>query len=140
MSRLRKIAIDDTQEVGVGDNYGKEVILDLHHCDVSKFNRSDIEEFFIEICDRIKMQRCKLCWWDDVGVPKEQQETEAHLKGTSAVQFISTSNIVIHTLDLLENVYLNIFSCKDFNGDEVRDFAQQYFDGEIVNFHEILRH
>ena len=139
MSRLRKIAIDDTQEIGVGDNYGKEVILDLHHCDVSKFNRKDIEEFFIEICNLIDMKRCALHWWDDVGVPKERQQTEPHLKGTSAVQFISTSDIVIHTLDLLENVYLNIFSCKDFNGDDVKNFAQQYFDGKIVSFHEILR-
>jgi len=138
MSRLKKLAIEN-KEVGVNGNYGKEVILDLHNCDVKKFNRKDIEEFFIEICDLIDMQRCALHWWDDVGVPKERQETEPHLKGTSAVQFISTSDIVIHTLDLLENVYLNIFSCKDFDSNIVKDFAQKYFDGKIVSFYEIIR-
>ena len=120
-------------------NYGKEVIIDLHHCDVSKFNRKMLKKYFVELCDLIKMERAKLCWWDDHGVPKEEQQTEPHLKGTSAVQFITTSNIVIHTLDILESVYLNIFSCKDFEGKIVEEFSKDFFKGEVVSFHEIIR-
>lgn len=127
---------DKTSETTVRykmETYGQELILDLHRCDASTFNRKSIRRYFTELCNFIEMERGKLCWWDDHGVPIEEQETEPHLKGTSAVQFITTSNIVIHTLDLLENVYLNIFSCKDFNADEAAQFSANWFKGEIVN-------
>jgi S-adenosylmethionine/arginine decarboxylase-like enzyme len=119
--------------------YGKEVIIDLHKCNSSKFTRKSIKEFFIELCKVINMERCKLCWWDDQGVPEEEKQTEPHLKGTSAVQFIKTSNMVIHTLDLLEAVYLNVFSCKDFNGDDVREFSKKWFNGKVANYTEVIR-
>ena len=120
-------------------SYGKELILDLHNCDASTFNRKSIKKYFIEICDLIDMERCKLSWWDDHSVPKDEQQTEPQLKGTTAVQFILTSNIVIHTLDLLGNVYINIFSCKDFDSDDAMNFTSKWFKGEIVSFHEIDR-
>ena len=120
-------------------DYGKEVIIDLHFCDASKFNRKSIRKFFVELCDLIGMERCKLCWWDDYGVLENEKQTEPHLKGTSAIQFISTSNIIIHTLDMLESVYLNVFSCKDFDGKKVREFSEKRFNGLCVSFHEIER-
>ncbi len=85
------------------------------------------------------MQRCKLSWWDDHGLPPEEQQTEPHLKGTTAIQFILTSNITIHTLDLLGNVYLNIFSCKEFDADAAAEFSARWFEGEAVNHHVIER-
>lgn len=120
-------------------NYGKEVILDLHNCDSKKFTRKIIKQYFIEMCDLIDMQRAKLCWWDDYGLPLEKRQTEPHLKGTSAVQFIMTSNMTIHTLDILKSVYLNIFSCKDFDEKIVRDFTKKYFNGKVVTFRVIIR-
>ena len=119
--------------------YGKELIIDLHNCDPTTFNRKNIKKYFIEICDLIDMERCKLSWWDDHGVPEEEKQTEPHLKGTTAVQFILTSNIVIHTLDLLGNAYINIFSCKDFDSDDAMNFTSKWFKGEIVSSHEIDR-
>lgn len=120
-------------------SYGKELILDLHKCDPSKFNRKNIKQYFIEICDLIDMERCKLSWWDDYGVAIDEQQSEAHLKGTTAVQFILTSNIVIHTLDLLGAVYVNIFSCRDFNSVTAMNFTAEWFKGEIVSSHELER-
>ena len=80
-----------------------------------------------------------MSWWDDYGVPPEEQETESHIKGTSAIQFIRTSNITIHTLDLMKNVYLNIFSCKDFDTNVAREFSQEWFKGKVANSHVIER-
>jgi S-adenosylmethionine/arginine decarboxylase-like enzyme len=119
--------------------YGKELILDLHECDPSTFTRKSIRKFFKELCELIDMERCKLCWWDDYGLPPEECQTKPHLKGTTAVQFIKTSNITIHTLDLLKSVYLNIFSCKDFDLDTVKQFSESFFQGKIVNNHVIER-
>ncbi len=85
------------------------------------------------------MEMCKLCWWDDYGIPPEEQQTEPHLKGTTAIQFIKTSNITIHTLDLLKSVYLYIFSCKEFDPEIVMQFTEEWFKGKIVNDHVIER-
>jgi len=120
-------------------SYGTELILDLHKCDPTTFTRKSIKKYFKELCELIDMERCKLCWWDDHGLPPEEQQTEPHLKGTSAVQFILTSNIVIHTLDLLGNVYINVFSCKSFDAEAARQFTKEWFKGEVVSFHVIER-
>ncbi len=85
------------------------------------------------------MERADLHWWDDLNTPEEEKETEPHLKGTTAIQFIKTSNITIHTLDLLKKVYLNIFSCKDFDPEIVKQFTEEWFKGKIVNNHVIER-
>lgn len=119
--------------------YGKELILDLHFCDTSKFNRIDLENYFKEMCILLDMERCELFWWDDEGLPPEECQTEPHLKGTSAVQFIMTSNITIHTLDILARVYLNIFSCKEFDAHNAMEYSRDYFTGTVVNFHVVER-
>lgn len=38
-------------------NYGSELILDLHRCNPCKFTRNSIKEYFIQLCERIDMQR-----------------------------------------------------------------------------------
>ena len=119
--------------------YGKELILDLHNCDPETFNRKKIKKYFKDICKAIDMKRSKLTWWDDYNIPEEEKQTEPHLKGTSAVQFIMTSNITIHTLDLLGAVYINIFSCKDFDCEIAKKFTANWFKGNIVNSLEIDR-
>lgn len=120
--------------------YGLELILDLHDCDVGQFNRSAIEGFFIEVCDLIDMERCELHFWDDVGVPEEEQQTDPKTKGTSAVQFILTSSIVIHTLELMQVAYVNIFSCKDFDTDEAAEFTAKWFGSTDWTATVVVRH
>ncbi len=120
-------------------NYGKELILDLHNCNPKKFNRETIKRYFRQVCDLIDMKRCKLVWWDDYGLPLDKRQTAPHLKGTSAVQFIMTSNITIHTLDVLKNVYLNVFSCKDFDAIKAMKFSEKFFGGKAINFKVIDR-
>ena len=112
--------------------YGKELILDLHNCSVEEFNRKSLTKYLARLCELIDMEPCKLVWWDDHGVPPEEQQTKEHTKGTTVVQFILTSNITIHTLDLLKNVYVNIFSCKYFNSDLAEKYTVGFFKGELV--------
>ena len=107
--------------------YGRELILDLHGCNARGFTRTEIERYCGELCDLIGMERCDLHFWDDVGVPGEEQQTNPKTKGTSAVQFILTSTIVIHTLDLMKAAYINIFSCKEFDTDEAAEFTAKWF-------------
>lgn len=83
--------------------------------------------------------RSELHFWDDLHTPKAEKQTEPHLVGTSAVQFIKTSNITIHTLDRLKKVFLNIFSCKDFDDQLAMMFAANWFEGEIAQSRVIER-
>lgn len=112
--------------------YGKELIIDLHDCDPLLFNRPQIREYFKDLCALIDMEPHDLHFWDDEGVPDELKQTEPHLKGTSAIQFIMTSNITIHCLDLLKSVYVNIFSCKEFDAALAAEFTEEFFGGHIV--------
>ena len=107
--------------------YGFELVLDLHGCETKLFNRNHIDKFFTDLCNLIEMEKCEVHFWDDVGVPKEEQQTLPHTKGTSAVCFILTSTIVIHTLDILGAVYVNIFSCKPFDPDVAAEFTSERF-------------
>ena len=108
--------------------YGYELVLDLHGCNPAKFNRADIDRYFTELCERISMEKCEVHFWDDVGVPEEAQQTSPQTKGTSAVCFILTSTIVVHTLDDLGTVYVNIFSCKAFDPDLAAGFTKEWFE------------
>ena len=120
-------------------SYGVELILDLHGCDVTTFNRESLDNYFETICKAIDMQRCELHFWDDVGVPPEEQQTSPHTKGTSAVQFILTSTIVIHTLELLKAAYINIFSCKEFDKDKAEKLTKEWFGAKECRSHFIER-
>lgn len=107
--------------------YGYELLLDLHGCDVSRFTRQSLTEYFTKLCKAIEMEQCELYFWDDEGVPPKEQQTSPHTKGVSAVQFILTSSIVIHTLELLEAAYINIFSCKPFDRDVAEKLTKEWF-------------
>lgn len=119
--------------------YGFELIMDLHDCNVSKFNRTSLRKYFTKLCKAIEMKKCELYFWDDVGVPTEEKQTSPHTKGTSAVQFILTSTIVIHTLDLLKTVYVNIFSCKSFDRKIAEKLTKEWFDAKKLKSHFIER-
>ena len=121
------------------DTYGKEVILDLHGCSQAPFSRKFLTEYFMSLCDHIDMEREDLHFWDYEDDPDGYAAAEPHLKGISAVQFIKTSNITIHSLDELKQVYLNIFSCKDFDPVFVREFSEHYFGGTAVTYQVVDR-
>lgn len=126
-------------------DYGMEVIVDLHGCDVSRFTRKDIRRFMDELCELIDMEPRDLIFWDwsdwksrlmlRLGLWKKTPKTS----GISAVQFITESNITTHTLDELGDVYLNVFSCKEFSGVVAAGFARDFFRAKHSDFTELKR-
>ena len=105
--------------------YGKELIIDLYGCNLKKFNRKDLTQFFEELCKVVDMVACERFFWDDLDVPEEKRQTELHTKGTSAIQFILTSNITTHTLDLV--------------GEAAKFFAVKWFDAKYTDSQTIIR-
>lgn len=105
-------------------HFGVELIVDLHGCDEQIFTEDNITRYFIELCDLIKMERQgEPMFWIEYG-------EEPHMSGISAVQFIRTSDIVIHTLDKMKAAYVNIFSCADFDPVVAEGFTKNFFDAK----------
>ena len=107
--------------------YGYSLSLDLHVCDIKKFNRKSIKMFFKVLCQFTNMTPEKLSWWDYEG--EDMIHVPIHLSGISAVQFITTSSIVIHSLDKLGKVFIDFFSCKEFDPNQIREFCANFFAG-----------
>ena len=119
------------QQLGYKGNYGLELIADLKGCDLSDLTREKLSHFVVDLCNRIDMKRHgdPIFWEDTSGIP--------HLHGISAIQLIETSNIVIHPLPILKAVYLNIFSCKEFDPDDALDFCMKYW-GATSETHSVV--
>lgn len=107
--------------------YGTEIIIDLYDCDTTKFNRKNIKMYFLQACKLLGVSPEDRYFWDDFRVPKKERQTNPKTKGTTAIQFILTSNITIHTLDIMETVFINIFSCKEYNSKLLEEFTIGFF-------------
>jgi S-adenosylmethionine decarboxylase len=126
MDRIDRIDQAETKAVMNDKPYGVELLLDLKGCHLADLSRSKLADYFIRLCDLIGMKRHgdPVFWEDHSGVP--------HLHGLSGFQFIETSNVVCHALPLLGAVYLNIFSCKEFDLEAARRFSKEYWGADSV--------
>ena len=114
--------------------YGKELIMDLHGCNPKAMTEPMIRRFMTKLCKAIDMEPVSFHVW----VENNQQLPE-HLIGVSACQFISTSNITMHALTKMKRVYINIFSCKDFDAEIASAFVWEYCGGWVTNAMVITR-
>ncbi len=121
--------------------YGPELILDLHGCDVKTFNRKSLQGFCRELCREIGMtpHKFRSIPWDDDGVPIKECQVSPVTKGWTAVQFLMESSILVHTLELTQAVYVNIFSCKKFKKKVATEFTQNWFGADDVTSRKIQR-
>lgn len=111
--------------------YGKELILDIHDCDVEKFTKESIIRYFVDLCNLIDMKRYTCHIWDDYDMNLADMPTKPKSIGISAVQFIYTSSIILHALRELGDLYINIFSCEDFDTIKATQFTISYFVGNL---------
>jgi S-adenosylmethionine/arginine decarboxylase-like enzyme len=118
---------------------GKELIIDLYDCDTTTFTKESLDKFFVDLCNFIDMERTELFYWEYFEDSTKTKEELEHLAGISAVQFIKTSNITVHTFDNLKKCSINVFSCKDFDENLTSKFCFRYFKGHLRNFHCIPR-
>ena len=61
------------------------------------------------------------------------------LYGYSVVQLIHRSSITCHFMNLSGDVYIDIFSCKDFDCNKVINVINKYFLPEKMNKHFLIR-
>ena len=131
--------VNETPLAVTSGTYGYELVIDLHECNPALFSRASLDDFFTQLCSVIDMEKCIVHFWDDVGVPPEERQTSPLTKGTSAVCFILTSSIVVHTLDELRAVYVNLFSCKEFDRKVATRFIENWFEAKLPAIAHFLK-
>jgi len=116
-------------------NYGQELILDIHEVPKNVFDKKFVREFVEKLCDEIEMKRGPNYLWGDAGENLKDPKAD----GISCVQFLYSSSITIHAIDKLQKVFINIFSCRNFDADKARQFVTDNLGGTIVAEHNITR-
>lgn len=121
---------EEAAERGV---WGVASAIDIYDCDPASIRDADyIRNFVAELCDLIEMRR----FGETQVVHFGENERVA---GFSMVQLIETSLISAHFANQTNTVYLDVFSCKPYEPEIVRDFAQSYFGGLRSNMNVTFR-
>lgn len=107
-------------------------MLDTAGCNTNISSAVEIRKFITELVPAIDMiaHGKPLIEFMLPGDPKQ---------GFSLVQLIETSNICAHFMELDSTAYFDVFSCKDFDLQIVRDLVQKYFEPNSVKEHFLHR-
>lgn len=100
--------------------WGHHLLLNAHTC-VRATIRSKplIQDFSRELVKKIDMV--------PYGKPRVVMFGSGNKKGYTLVQLIETSNITAHFVEETNDMYLDVFSCKDFDEQSVHDVVHSYF-------------
>ena len=114
--------------------WGYHLILDCHACDVPSIqSRDNVYNFIKNLVRDIDME--------PIGEPYiEYTAAEFPDKaGFTAVQIIVTSSIVAHFIDSTGDLYLDVFSCKEFDNDIVIGSVKAAFMPERIRTNYLTR-
>ncbi|MBU0760424.1 MAG: S-adenosylmethionine decarboxylase [Nanoarchaeota archaeon] len=114
------------------NKWGQLTAIDLFECreDVLK-DKKKLEEFCLELCGEIGMK--------PFGRPMVERFGDGELEGNSALQFIETSSISVHCDEVDKRVFVDIFSCKEFDAKKARKFVKKFFDGKRMKSRTMMR-
>lgn len=117
------------------EQFGQELILNLYECDVEKIGSEEsIRNFVTKLCDEVILMKR----YGEALIPHFGHENPV-TSGYSLVQLIETSSITAHFSEYKRAVYLNVFSCKWFDGQKAADFAAEWFGAKKVTSQLIER-
>jgi len=112
--------------------WGKHLILDAAGCSPTMIGNSTvITNFARSLVKRIDMV--------PFGSPQVVMFGTGIKKGYTLVQLIETSNITAHFVEENNSMYLDVFSCKDFDPYVVEEAVKEYFDAQVFKTTTILR-
>ena len=108
--------------------YGCELIMEIEGCDLDITDaEKKCEEFVARLCEKIAMKRFGDFQYYDFGHAKSKTS------GPSFVQLIETSSIVGHVSNYWDGtLYLDLFTCKDFDPQVAIDFTREFFGARVA--------
>jgi S-adenosylmethionine/arginine decarboxylase-like enzyme len=109
----------------IPEAWGIASAIDIYACEPAKIRDAEyIKNFVVTLCDLIKMKR-----FGETRVVHFGEDEK--VAGFSMVQLIETSLISAHFANLTNTVYLDVFSCKAYDPEVVRQFSQTRFGGSF---------
>ena len=100
--------------------WGHHLLLNARRCVPSTIrSKLLIEAFSRDLVKKIDMV--------PYGKPKVVMFGSGNKKGYTLVQLIETSNITGHFVEETDDMYLDVFSCKDFKPETVEEVVEYYF-------------
>ena len=112
--------------------WGKHLMLDAAGCSPKMISCPKVVEGFARsLVKRIDMV--------PYGNPQVVMFGSGNKKGYTLVQLIETSNICAHFVEENNSMYLDVFSCKNFDPVVVEEAVKEFFDAKYFNSKVILR-
>ena len=112
--------------------WGKHLILDAGGCSSKMIgDPTVITNFAKTLVKRIDMVA--------YGQPQVVMFGTGNKKGYTLIQLIETSNIAAHFVEENNSMYLDVFSCKNFDPDVVKEAVHEFFDAKKFRTKVMLR-
>ena len=109
--------------------WGLLTSLDLYGCNPEIIRDPEkIRQYVIQLCNLIGMKRFGDCQVVHFG-------KDERVEGYSMVQLIETSLISGHFANLTNAAYIDIFSCRLYEPDQVADLSKEFFQAESIEIH-----
>lgn len=106
--------------------WGVLTSIDLHDCNPEMIRDAEaIKRYVAELCDLIKVRRFGECTVIHFGERGE-------VAGYSMVQLIETSLISGHFANKTNAVYIDVFSCGNYDPDIAATFSQKFFQAHEI--------
>jgi len=114
------------------DSWGYHLMIDASGCNDNIKEKQKIIKFVEELVPAIDMIA--------VGEPMIKYFPDnGKNKGYSMTQFIETSDITCHFIENDKSLYLDVFSCKDFDISTVVKILKKYFAPKHIKKHFLYR-
>jgi len=113
--------------------WGYHLMLDCSGCNDNIKQKQSIYDFIKELVANIDMT--------PYGEPIIELLLPGELnQGYSLMQLITTSNICAHFVDNNNSAYIDVFSCKPFDIETVKQVVSKYFSPNKMKLNFITRH
>ena len=114
------------------DPWGYHLMIDARNCKRELMtDRANVDKFARDLVKRIDMKA--------FGEPVIEQFGSGNKFGFTLFQLIETSNICAHMCDDSGNIYLDVFSCKDFEQSTVEQCFYEYFEPTRMKVKKVER-
>jgi S-adenosylmethionine/arginine decarboxylase-like enzyme len=109
-------------------------MLDCGECDLKKMqNKENIEHWIRSLVVDIDMEPIGEPWITQVAMDQPDKG------GYTAMQAIVTSHISAHFVDSTKQIYLDVFSCRKFDKETVKQSVIKHFDTGAIREYSITR-
>ena len=125
----KQITVDDKKY------YGQHMLIDTRQCNSKIISIPDVTQFIKELVVLIDM----VGWKEPMVTRFPEDKALGSLQGVSAIQMIYTSSITLHGHDVTRDMYLDIFSCKEYDAEKVENFVKEFFSPVVYKSQTVLR-